>query len=106
MNSQSSPRSEKMTDSKEAMVRWLKVQDAPFGSFHGENFFHGASGSSGSGQYLYTTKYSVITQLSSLQPHSFGAGDHWWCLGGVRPKSPAKRKEDEDTSRHFSGGIE
>ena len=28
----------------------------------------------------------------------------WWCLGGVRPKSLAKRKEDEDTSRHFSGG--
>ena len=27
-----------------------------------------ASGSSGSGQYLYTTEYSVITKLSSLQP--------------------------------------
>ena len=26
-------------DSKEAMVRWLKVEDAPFGSFHGENLF-------------------------------------------------------------------
>ena len=60
VDSQSSPRSEKMRDSKEAMVRWLKVQDAPFGSFHGENFFHGASGSSG-----------TFIQLNTAQLHNY-----------------------------------
>ena len=95
-----SPRSEKMTGSKEAMVRWLKVQDAPFGSFHGENLFLCF--------WIFWERtiplYNWIQRNYTIIIPPTSQLWRWWCLGGVRPKSLAKRKEDEDTSRHFSGG--